>query len=318
MEHKSSSDPPDALDFESNEKLNSFVTSSTARLMALIGQERFANLHGQDIARLSRLQSIRQEFVKKRSLILAILSPLLFYAPDIHLRNIEDVWIDRMVLQDHWKDFIAKMVHEWEGLVLYSTVLLNANVAFLAIPDVSAPKGSLASPAEIASQLSMITSVGSVFISLLLARHHQLKEKSANEAAEYMAERGLETLAILYSLPYALLMWSMVSFVVSIAITCFDVPGITQRVVTGVGWFFIVVFVGWTAFTGWQDSKNSKVVDARKKAKANDESPMSKLSQIVKSQLDSLMELQEKQSENNTAIPRKADAGTSDLEGGVP
>jgi len=37
MEHKSSSDPPDALDFESNEKLNSFVTSSTARLMALIG-----------------------------------------------------------------------------------------------------------------------------------------------------------------------------------------------------------------------------------------------------------------------------------------
>lgn len=164
----------------------------------------------------------------------------------------------------------------------------------------------------------MITSVGSVFISLLLARHHQLKEKSANEAAEYMAERGLETLAILYSLPYALLMWSMVSFVVSIAITCFDVPGITQRVVTGVGWFFIVVFVGWTAFTGWQDSKNSKVVDARKKAKANDESPMSKLSQIVKSQLDSLMELQEKQSENNTAIPRKADAGTSDLEGGVP
>lgn len=119
MEHKSSSDPPDALDFESNEKLNSFVTSSTARLMALIGQERFANLHGQDIARLSRLQSIRQEFVKKRSLILAILSPLLFYAPDIHLRNIEDVWIDRMVLQDHWKDFIAKMVHEWEGLVLY-------------------------------------------------------------------------------------------------------------------------------------------------------------------------------------------------------
>lgn len=54
-----------------------------------------------------------------RSLAMAVLSPLLFYAPDIHLRNIEEVWIDRMVMQVHWKNFIGKLVREWEGLVLY-------------------------------------------------------------------------------------------------------------------------------------------------------------------------------------------------------
>jgi hypothetical protein len=90
--------------------------------------------------------------------------------------------------------------------------------------------------------------------------------------ANYMSERGLQTLAILFSLPYALLMWSwvqfiseltklepikfirMATFVLSIAITCFDVSGTAQRVVTGIVWLFIVLFVGWTIVTGWIDT----------------------------------------------------------------
>lgn len=50
----------------------------------------------------------------------------------------------------------------------------------------------------------------------------------------------------------------MVSFVVSVAITCFDVRGVTQRVVTGAVWFVVVMFVGWTAATGWMDSRSSR------------------------------------------------------------
>jgi hypothetical protein len=51
--------------------------------------------------------------------MLKTLSPLLFFAPDIHLKNIEEVWIDQTVLQEPWKDFIDSLVHEWEGFVLY-------------------------------------------------------------------------------------------------------------------------------------------------------------------------------------------------------
>ncbi len=76
------------------------------------------NFHGQHGARLSRLQSIRP-YAKKRTLIMIILSPALFFAPDIHLKGIEDVWIDRMVLQEPWKDFIDNLVRGWEGFVLY-------------------------------------------------------------------------------------------------------------------------------------------------------------------------------------------------------
>lgn len=82
------------------------------------GYERFVNFHGQHGARLSRLQSIRPDS-KKRTLMMIILSPTLFFAPDIHLKNIEEVWIDRMVLQEPWSDFIDNLVREWEGFVLY-------------------------------------------------------------------------------------------------------------------------------------------------------------------------------------------------------
>ncbi|KLO19302.1 hypothetical protein SCHPADRAFT_898879 [Schizopora paradoxa] len=260
LKNSRGSDVPEEEEMDSIQEINSFVTSSLARLMALIGYERFANFHGEHGARLSRLQSIRPSN-RKRTLMMTVLSPTLFFAPDIHLKNIEEVWIDQMVLQEPWKEFIANLVREWEGFVLYSTVLLNANVAFLAIPVVAGQDGTLATPAEIASQVSMITSVGSIIIGLLLSRHHQLKDKSAEEAARYMGDKGLQTLAILYSLPYALLMWSMVTFVLSIAITCFDVRGVSQRVITGVIWLFICLLIGWAVVTGWMDSASTREED---------------------------------------------------------
>lgn len=44
----------------------------------------------------------------------------------------------------------------------------------------------------------------------------------------------------------------MVTFVASIAITCFDVKGITQRVITGIVWSFIIMLVVWTANSHWE------------------------------------------------------------------
>ena len=96
-----------------------------------------------------------------------------------------------------------------------ATVLLNANVAFLAIPSVDNGSSSI-SPAQISSSLSIVTSVGSILLGLLLIRQHRVKSKdTAEEAHRFLMSRkhkalGLETLAIIYSLPYALLMWGCV------------------------------------------------------------------------------------------------------------
>jgi len=59
-------------------------------------------------------------------------------------------------------------------------VLLNANVAFLAIPGVNTGDGTH-TPAKLASHLSIVTSIGSIVIGLLLLRQHRIKQQDVGE-----------------------------------------------------------------------------------------------------------------------------------------
>ena len=59
-------------------------------------------------------------------------------------------------------------------------MLLNANVAFLAIQSVD-HGGRTRTPAQLASYLSIITSIGSVVIGLLLLRHHRTKPHDSSD-----------------------------------------------------------------------------------------------------------------------------------------
>ena len=59
-------------------------------------------------------------------------------------------------------------------------MLLNANVAFLAIPSVDSGNHTR-TPAQLASYFSVITSVGSVAAGLLLLRYHRNRPLGAIE-----------------------------------------------------------------------------------------------------------------------------------------
>lgn len=149
-----------------------------------------------------------------------------------------------------WEKLIEKLKDEWQELTLYvrppllsqvpsllshhqATVLLNANVAFLAIPSVDPGINDLTA-AQIVSYISVASNIGSVITGLLLTRRYCLykpretiekavrthlgilvhlipEQSSAYQALLLSSKRrsseGIETLAILFSLPYALLMW---------------------------------------------------------------------------------------------------------------
>ena len=65
-------------------------------------------------------------------------------------------------------------------LIRQATVLLNANVAFLAIQSVdqiSENNNPDRSPAQIASYLSIIASIGSIILGLLLIRQNRTKSR---------------------------------------------------------------------------------------------------------------------------------------------
>lgn len=80
---------------------------------------RFVNYHGEKNHRIRRDQTVHASVQSKdRSLILKILSPLLFSAPDVHLQALRRIYVDRLVIESAWKVFIDKLNKEWQEFLL--------------------------------------------------------------------------------------------------------------------------------------------------------------------------------------------------------
>ena len=163
----------------------------------------FLNLYGQRGARIDRDQSVHGSIVNPRTMLVVIFSPLLFWAPDVHLEALEKIWVDRLLHLRPWTEFINKLNNEWQEFIIIvsllcftylfrltnyrfqATVLLNANMAFLSIQSVD-NGGQVVkdrSPAQIASYISIVTSVGSVILSLLLVRQNRSRNRQLMDEA---------------------------------------------------------------------------------------------------------------------------------------
>ncbi|OSX66022.1 hypothetical protein POSPLADRAFT_1130945 [Postia placenta MAD-698-R-SB12] len=250
-------------------ELQSIIVHSTAvlfagRFMHIFAHQRFLHYHGQKAARLSRDQSVFSDAHEHRTPLISILAPILFNAPDVHLKSLENIWIDNIITLIPWSQFMSKLQTDWQEYVLFSTVLLNANISFMTINDVDPGTGTRhRTPAQIASFVSTIASIGSTVIGLLLIRQYRLKPKdTAQDALNYLTSRrhptlGLETLAIMYSLPYALLMWAMVTFLVAFAFECFETADEPSIIVSGVSWGLVGILIIWCIYTSWEGGETS-------------------------------------------------------------
>ncbi|KAF9017860.1 hypothetical protein BDZ89DRAFT_1074496 [Hymenopellis radicata] len=237
--------------------------SCLGRFLYVFVRQRFFHFYGQSSARLECDRSVYGGPVSRRTLLITSVSPLLFFAPEVHLRVLEKIWVDNILNPASWATFISKLRGEWQEFILYATVLLNANVAFLSIQSVDDASDSPSrSAAQITSYLSVITSVGSIIIGLLLVLQHRSKAKeTSRDALSFLNAQkhemlALETLAIMYSLPYAMLMWGMVSFLAAFSLMCLVASSATVRVLVGGGWLIIACMVLW-CITMSRDAMNS-------------------------------------------------------------
>jgi hypothetical protein len=147
----------------------------------------------------------------EKSLFIRFVSAMLFLAPKDHLREMERLWTDEIIVERVWKSVMSKLVQDWERVILWvrvqlrnvigspvsrdyyvqSTVMLTANVGFLAIPDVIPPSSfsetdttdmsqavefSYLEVPPITSSLSILISIGSIMIGLLLVHHNRTKQ----------------------------------------------------------------------------------------------------------------------------------------------
>ncbi|KAJ7485399.1 hypothetical protein FB451DRAFT_1082841 [Mycena latifolia] len=211
------------------------------RLMCLFVRSRVYNFHGEPGARLNEAQSVYGT-VQKRTRLIILLSPLLFYAPDSNLVNLYTVLNDGLIRSRGWAELITKLHKGWREFTLYATVVLTANVAFLAIQSVD--KGGNAvpdrSPTQILSYLSTSTSIGGIVVRLLLLSGAPDPRDMGSSTRSPLV---LEVLAIIYSLPYAMLGWSMISFSAALSFVCFQNSSLSTRIPVAILWTIIAAFI---------------------------------------------------------------------------
>ncbi|PBK92394.1 hypothetical protein ARMGADRAFT_1080484 [Armillaria gallica] len=242
---------------EANDYSGPGVSRIAYILMKHFAHERFLHFYGEPAARLNRGTSIYDKNkVHKRSFLFHILKCLLFGAPCAHLREIESMLLDGLVSQVAWREFIDKICKDWSHLTIYSTVLITVDVGFLSIQSVDASPTS--SPLKSIIYLSILSSLGSLFFALLLLRHNNTRRNiSTCEAVNIMnsyqdSSCRYDNIAIIYSLPYALLMWGIFFFVTAFGIMClWDTAPVTLvlSIMGRAAFGSLVIFYGWVYST---------------------------------------------------------------------
>lgn len=210
-----------------------------ARFMSEFIKAKFFNFCGQPGARLDSDQTIYFKDHDHQSLLFIITSFLLFGAPRTNQEDLKIIWVDRIINRVLWNQFIGKLNDEWAGLALSATVILNANVAFLAIPSVQ-------DIARLLSYLSVACSIAVVLLVLLLVRQNQKKDcERAVTLLTYVSQSffGTEALAITYSLPYGLLMWALLCFAAAFGNLIFGTENQWTRGAVGFAGLLVICLV---------------------------------------------------------------------------
>ncbi|KAH9922509.1 uncharacterized protein B0H18DRAFT_1017929 [Fomitopsis serialis] len=246
---------------------NQYTAWVLGRVMCLFANDRYLNFFGQKVARLDRLQSLFDNDNSTRTPWIRSFSVILFNHPLAHLRSLEKVWIDGIINANSWERFVADLRKEWLEAAIPAAVLLCANVSFLGIADVNANASPQRTPAQITSLVSTIACVFSAIIGMQLIRQYRVKPReTAEEAATYLhgqwrARLGMETLAIVHSLPHALLLWAVLAFMAALALECFGWQDKPTVIATAVAWGLAAISTALCVRSCWEGSVGHSLHD---------------------------------------------------------
>ncbi|KAG1729009.1 hypothetical protein EDB19DRAFT_1939282 [Suillus lakei] len=222
-----------------------------ARFMRYFLRAQFFNFCGLPEARLNADQSV---FVKekKTKFIVALswaINVALFDAPRSHMKELRRVWVDRTINSPRWKNFNSKLSSEWSGITMYSTVMVAVDVSFLAVPSVTLQNAG--SVTVISTYISLFCIVGSLVVSLFLTRQNRRYGQESADAAVIFLMRvtgsvyGTKALATVHGLPYAMLLWGMVYFMIAFSYQVFTSTPIVTLATTGSACGIVVLFTLW-------------------------------------------------------------------------
>ncbi|KAF9234462.1 hypothetical protein BU15DRAFT_65706 [Melanogaster broomeanus] len=207
--------PLSPLDEDTLEKILTLVPYLQARVdkldsyaLWIVAHVKFDNFYGQPEARLEANISVHP-VQDGDSLCFTFLNFLLFFAPSMHVRELKGVNVDGIINFPRWKGFAKRLNVEWNSFTVYSTVMLAVDATLLAYLGIG-----LVSVATVATRISVLNVVGSLMSSVLLARQSRVQDDSAFFINNMSCRGGVKTIGIMFSLPFAFLMWALVGKII--------------------------------------------------------------------------------------------------------
>ncbi|PPQ81490.1 hypothetical protein CVT25_015662 [Psilocybe cyanescens] len=251
-----------------------------SRLMHSFAQSRVYDSHGEVQNRLKNEVQVATYAVQtpQRTWFIKIVSPLLFSAPNLYLRTLRRMWVIGATHTSVWDQGVTRLRHEWREFIFWSILLLIANAALLGIRDVGLRHLDLEhrSGAQISSYVSVVFAIGSIFLGLIFREHILTSSRDLiGDVNAYTARRayslvGIEARAIVYSLPYVLLMWSVIAFATAFAFLCFQDTRRVTRIVAGIfaGVVAILVVIGISiSWERYSEPAPARSVDSNSRSK---------------------------------------------------
>lgn len=267
-------------------KENPYAVWVTARFAKAFSHSRFINFSGQPCVRLNADQYIyashHRSLRSGSSVLIRIFDVFLFQSASTHLEDLRQMWVDQIVHYPRWQKYITKLTSEWARFTIFSTVLLTADVSLLAVPALGGGGGSsdggtlsnstenstssggdpsppvaLQMTAAVASiYLSIFFSVASILTSIQLTERIGGKEYSSATATSALLQRadkslfGTDWLAIMYSLPYAFLVWGIFLFILGMSLVVFSSTNHAVPASLAPFFFLLFIFSIWPSFSG--------------------------------------------------------------------
>ncbi|EJD34974.1 hypothetical protein AURDEDRAFT_175969 [Auricularia subglabra TFB-10046 SS5] len=147
---------------------------------------------------------------------------LLFNEPRNLYMSLVNLFVVDILYERLWRELHENTLRgEWKDHSFMATVTLAANMAFLAIGNVSAAGGNATLTVAL-SLCSTFLAVGAIVLGKALPScHRPLHKASVADIANYIGSFGINgdgiyKLAMLYSLPFAVFTWSLVLFVAAL------------------------------------------------------------------------------------------------------
>ncbi|KAG9310207.1 hypothetical protein JVU11DRAFT_9849 [Chiua virens] len=218
-----------------------------SRLMTFFTENQFLNFCGQPCARLNADTPVFEFPSWNHHTVFQIIKLFLLGSPNEHARRLCRVWVDSMIIQPRWKDFVNRLTAEFARYTIFSTVMLAVNFSFLAVPGVIKSTGVTLT--QIMIYCSIVVTVASIVFSFILLNVYSNPElMDAVDTAESMRsldqiKMGMAFLAITHSLPMASLIWSIVLFSVALATQLFMPKELATIVTLGTECLIICFFM---------------------------------------------------------------------------